>query len=210
MDKKSHWEEMASRKGLQSVMSTRWTDEQCAEGADICISQIRSMAKSISVPTQRVLEIGCGIGRLSEALGCDDYTGIDISEGMIERAKNNHVGDASKNFMVMDFSSKKENLDKRFDLIYTCTVLEHITDECGWMTAIDKIKKMTDNILFIEEIEDTKRIVSNEFDMIRSLSSYLEVMCDEFTLKKFVRFNCLEDSYGAMLFIKREKRRFGV
>lgn len=210
MDKKDHWNDVAKRNGLQAVMSQRWTDDECKNGTLECVKTIRSILNSAQVYPEKVLEVGCGIGRLVESVdGYQKYTGIDISEEMISKAKNSFGSDSVK-FGVMDFSTfddSYKNLGK-FDLVYTCTVLEHVTDQAGWMNAVRKIKEIGKNVLLIEEIEDNRQLVWNEFDMIRSLQAYLDVMCDKFTLTRFERFQCNEDSYGAMLFTPLEKSRF--
>ena len=82
----------------------------------------KDLAFILKYTTQKdkVLDLGCGNGRLYQALGKCNYTGIDNSERLIEIAK-----ETGGNFMVADvFSLPFE--DNTFDKVYSIAVLHHI------------------------------------------------------------------------------------
>ena len=85
----------------------------------------------------RVLDIGCGNGRLYQILKENqvDYTGLDISEELIYIAKNKYpeadfiVGDMKKLFFA-DFT---------FDVIFSIASFHHLLDK---KTRIESLKEM--------------------------------------------------------------------
>jgi SAM-dependent methyltransferase len=83
------------------------------------LSLIPSSARS-------VLDIGCGLGRLTRALAADnrDVVGLDVSPRMIERAKSegSSVGATflEGDFLELDFGNR------RFDCIVSAAALHHM------------------------------------------------------------------------------------
>jgi len=76
-------------------------------------------------PGDKILDLGCGNGRLSQVFKDVDYTGVDNSERLIEIAKRTYP--ASK-FLVED-ALNLPFLDNHFDKIYSIAVLHHIPSE---------------------------------------------------------------------------------
>lgn len=77
----------------------------------------------------RVLEYGCGVGRLMLPLAriSDEVTGIDISTGMLEEAAANLRRENLENFSVFPAASAFEQLgSKRFDFVLSYIVFQHI------------------------------------------------------------------------------------
>ncbi|OHA26147.1 MAG: hypothetical protein A3D52_00490 [Candidatus Taylorbacteria bacterium RIFCSPHIGHO2_02_FULL_44_36] len=79
--------------------------------------------------TKKVLEIGCGIGRLTEFLAdnFNEVFGIDISEEMIEHGKKrlankNNVRLAATDGLTFPFP------DSNFDLVFSFIVFQHMPD----------------------------------------------------------------------------------
>jgi ubiquinone/menaquinone biosynthesis C-methylase UbiE len=78
--------------------------------------------------TNRALDFGCGIGRLSQALTkyYDTVCGVDISHPMINLANHyNKFGKKCK-YYLNDKPNLKTFTDNRFDLIYSNIVLQHM------------------------------------------------------------------------------------
>ena len=86
------------------------------------IEYLESKRKSI----QSVLEIGCGTGvypiKNTKLFNDLEYTGIDFSKTNIEYCKNN----SEFNFISGDFI--KMDLEKKFDLVYSHAVVDHVYD----------------------------------------------------------------------------------
>lgn len=89
----------------------------------------------------RVLEIGCGIGRMME----EGYHGIDISDKMIRLAKNNKPGCG---FYVSD-GREIPFEDSYFDVIYSILVFQHIPFS-GFESYVKEVARtLKDNGRFI-------------------------------------------------------------
>jgi SAM-dependent methyltransferase len=91
----------------------------------------------------RVLEVGCGPGRLSirlARLGLD-VTGLDLDPAMIERAKANagHSSDGrGLSFVVGDVASLAFP-DASFDLVVSTLSMHHWADPAAGLAEIDRV-----------------------------------------------------------------------
>ena len=79
----------------------------------------------------RILDVGCGPGTLTAdlALLCPDglVTGVDISESVIEFARESNPVQANLSFDVVD-AYHLPYLDKSFDVVHAHQVLQHVSD----------------------------------------------------------------------------------
>jgi len=70
-----------------------------------------------------ILDIGCGIGRLLEIItGEINYTGIDNSEGQLQRARGRHQG---RNFLLAEATNLPFEKDS-FDKVFLISLLHHL------------------------------------------------------------------------------------
>lgn len=76
----------------------------------------------------KALEFGAGTGSLSFLLKdyCSSVTLIDTSEGMLEVLKEKIESSNTKNFYPSLFDLEHNDLDDKFDLIYTAMTMHHI------------------------------------------------------------------------------------
>ena len=76
-----------------------------------------------------VLEIGVGTGRLAGRVAplCKEFTGIDISEKTIERAKQNLASFSNVTLILDDFYHYK--FCEQFDIIYSSLTFMHFKDK---------------------------------------------------------------------------------
>src|SRR5919197_5077582 len=91
------WEELAEFNPEWAVLSepeTRfggWDMEEFFRRGTEQIERSMGVAAELGLPERHgsVLDFGCGVGRLSRRLSqsFDRYVGVDISEGMVERAR---------------------------------------------------------------------------------------------------------------------------
>ena len=127
-----------------------------------------------------VLEVGCGAGyyprNLKDYFHGMQYTGTDISETAIEFCKSK----SSFNFICTDFL--KNNLNKKFDLVFSHALIDHVYD-------VD---------LFIEKIID----VSNRFAYVTAYRGYFPDL-----ERHVMRRNNLEGSYYNDISIKQMSKK---
>lgn len=85
----------------------------------------------------RIVDIGCGTGRLAEALkraGYTNYVGFDFASKRVEEARKYLP---THDFRVLDmFSPEAEALIKDADVLTITEVLEHIENDIGLLKSI--------------------------------------------------------------------------
>jgi ubiquinone/menaquinone biosynthesis C-methylase UbiE len=95
--------------------------------------------KSYVKEKERVLDLGCGTGRLYEIFKDKniDYTGVDFSENLVRIAREEH-GDR---FVVGDILSLPFS-DNYFDSVWAIAVLHHIPTKKLRKRALGEIKRV--------------------------------------------------------------------
>jgi ubiquinone/menaquinone biosynthesis C-methylase UbiE len=78
----------------------------------------------------RALDFGCGLGRLTRALGAEfqHCVGVDISERMVEQAQQLNADVSGVSFVVNSADDLRMFSDGEFDLVYSSIVLQHVPD----------------------------------------------------------------------------------
>jgi malonyl-CoA O-methyltransferase len=88
------------------------------------------------------LDLGCGTGRHAVWLANAGatVTGIDFSEGMMEKARAK-PGAEKVRFIVHDLHEGLPFADEAFDLVVSGLVLEHLTDLGGFFAGAHRVLK---------------------------------------------------------------------
>ncbi len=91
------------------------------------VERLREIAREndFAFEGKRVLDFGCGVGRLSLAMAryAKDVVGVDISEGMLKEARK-HCNHGNVEFMLSD--NLEEFGTASFDAIISLITLQHI------------------------------------------------------------------------------------
>jgi SAM-dependent methyltransferase len=134
-DLKNDWEQLAERDALWAILSDKrkeggkWEiDEFMATGVAEIDTVLRHLERIryAPVPNGAVLDFGCGVGRLTQALAPHfaSCIGVDISEQMIQKA------DALNGYAhcryVVNTEAKLPFADATFAFIYSNIVLQHV------------------------------------------------------------------------------------
>ena len=89
-----------------------------------------SHAERLSHPRRResALDFGCGLGRLTRALSrrFESAIGLDLSETMVERARNLNAAVRGCEFRVNTWPDLRDFSEQSFDLVYSGRVLQHL------------------------------------------------------------------------------------
>jgi 2-polyprenyl-3-methyl-5-hydroxy-6-metoxy-1,4-benzoquinol methylase len=131
----------------------------------------------------RVLDIGCGTGRLAVELAKKSLsvTGIDLLNDAVRKAKQR----AEEEYVIVDFvvgDIVNDTLGmKCFDLITSITVLQHITERAAFEKAVEVITdsvKFDGHILILEysPLKCSRQSARSDFYMsARTRSEWIDV-----------------------------------
>jgi ubiquinone/menaquinone biosynthesis C-methylase UbiE len=124
-----------------SWASSFWSDPEIGKKVDdFQMRWLRRYVDQIK-PCQKVLEVGCGVGRFTVRLanrGAQVY-GIDTSPEAIRIMQKKAIPDAR--FEVMDARSLKFQ-DETFEWVFSITVLMHITEVQELFRAVKEILRV--------------------------------------------------------------------
>ena len=141
----AYWEERACRfakegDGLAAV---------CSYGMPAFYNRLIDWCQRLALgrwlrvrPGERVLDVGCGVGRWSCRLAAHgaSVTGVDLSATMIEQARRRAAAQGlagSCRFLVQDLAALE--VEGRFDLILGVTVLQHILEPEALRAAVRRL-----------------------------------------------------------------------
>ncbi|MGA9633932.1 MAG: class I SAM-dependent methyltransferase [Solirubrobacterales bacterium] len=132
------WEELAQFNPEWAVLSepgarfAGWDMDEFFRLGTEQIEQTMGVASELGLPERResVLDFGCGVGRLSRELGrrFERYVGVDISPGMVERARTLNADSANCDFIVNDRPDLSRFADGEFDAVVSFIVLQHLPE----------------------------------------------------------------------------------
>jgi SAM-dependent methyltransferase len=126
------WEDLAAADPIWAVLGTRCElDRFLATGeTDVEIALATSAELGRPVARDRVLDFGCGMGRVARPFAARfrEYVGIDVAEGMVARARELHADLRNCTFVASSGPDLAVFRDGSFDLVYSSLVLQHLPD----------------------------------------------------------------------------------
>lgn len=130
------WERLAEADALWAVLTApgrkggRWDVDQFFATGEAEIAHVIAAAESLGRPArrERALDFGCGVGRLTRALGTRfaEAVGIDISAGMVEQARRLNAAFPACEFRVNAASDLGLLETGSFDFVYSSIALQHV------------------------------------------------------------------------------------
>ena len=94
---------------------------------------------ALATPGRKILDVGCGNGRLISALDipADDYLGIDSSDALLAIAESRHP---DYHFLSGDILDLDTAVSGRYDSIFCLAVLPHIPSAGLRIKALENLK----------------------------------------------------------------------
>lgn len=95
---------------------------------DIELVLHRVAAKGIEVHRGKALDFGCGVGRLTQALGLhfEECCGVDIAPSMIRLAREHNRRGPHCRYELNSHPDLRLFVDNTFDFVYSTLVLQHM------------------------------------------------------------------------------------
>lgn len=187
-------------KSIKEEGRNPWMDEEHWKDSEGDTAEICNLYLN---PGDRVLDVGCGTGRmLSYFSGVEKY-GIDISIDMAEMSRKKGIEACMGN--VEDLPYK----DASMDLVICTDVLEHVFDLYKALSEINRVVKIGGYIILrVPQDEDLSPYLDPsypfEYVHLRLFSkSSLELYCTKVFRMKFLQ---ARDSYEIV--VKNEWKRF--
>jgi len=130
------WTELGERDPLWAVYVAadkrggRWDPEQfLATGREDVAAAVEWLSElDVGPRWPKVLDFGCGAGRLSQALAehADEVVGVDVSPPMLDVARKLDRSDGRCRFVLNETSDLAQFAAHSFDLVYSELVLQHL------------------------------------------------------------------------------------
>jgi len=132
---KNNFETGAKDNALSVVLSgkqgRKWEVNEFFETGEKEIREVIDYLKllNINLGKQKVLDFGCGVGRLTQALVpyFSECAGVDISENMIKKADEFNKYGKKCRYIVNTADNLKMFPDNYFDFVYSNITLQHIS-----------------------------------------------------------------------------------
>ncbi len=103
-------------------------------------------------PEERVLEIGCGMGRYTLLLAHRRYAveGMDISPGLLDRLRGFDGGRHAIPLHCADIAEPPADLEGKFDVALGLFTLHHVHDMAACFAGIRRVLRPGGRVLFLE------------------------------------------------------------
>jgi ubiquinone/menaquinone biosynthesis C-methylase UbiE len=98
----------------------------------------RAFLRRAVTPGARALDLGCGAGDFTAALGRAgaEAIGADVAEAALRRARARHPG---ASFERVPIDGPLPFADNRFELVWASEVIEHVADTARWLSEVRRV-----------------------------------------------------------------------
>ncbi len=132
------WNELAELDPYWAILTRpglrygAWDSDEFFATGEVEIDMVMRRAAQLGHPEgrERALDFGCGLGRLTRPLAgrFEECVGVDISEGMVQGARELNADVPGATFVVNPAEDLRRFEDASFDLVYSVIVLQHVPD----------------------------------------------------------------------------------
>ncbi len=148
----SSWEQWGRLDPLWAIITIdgkefgRWDLDEFFNTGHETIHSLWSTASELGLPhaTRRALDFGCGVGRLTRALGehVDQVIGLDVAPSMIRLAHEYNAEQGNLTFLIHDDTDLHRFEDGRFDVVCCLLVLQHLASDRDILTYIEEFVRV--------------------------------------------------------------------
>ncbi|MFH0989943.1 MAG: TIR domain-containing protein [bacterium] len=203
------WDFRAGQPGLLPVMSLRYSPVQREKYSGSYVKAVlRFLGSDIS--GKHVLEVGCGIGRITAPLlsKARTVTSIDLCERMIERARELVVGCGQKTKRLEFKRCFIQELDTRrkYDVAVCSLVLIHNVEDAQFKSAVEKMCRCAETVYVFEDV--TRGRTTSPHARFRSKEDLeQEFKLNGFVLKKNRPYKLFRDDIVFLKFNRLEQQK---
>ncbi len=150
--KGSSWEEWGQVDPLWAIVTQDgkefggWDLDEFFATGQATINSLWATASGLGLPRthDRGLDFGCGIGRLTRALGAHvgQVTGVDISPSMVSQAEAHHAHLDNLRFAVHGEPTLAAYGDGSFDVVCSLLVLQHLPSDDAITTTLRELVRV--------------------------------------------------------------------
>lgn len=142
------------------------------DAAEMLTEVVRDYSKPPmrAVAGEPVLDLGCGLGRLTAAVSgrLDDYNfrsvvvGVDIAPRMVEEAARTNYGQL---YLVGDGRTLHQFASGQFSLVYSVTVFQHIPHDAkvDYLNEIHRVLSDDGRLIFTWSEGDTEQFLCHQW-----------------------------------------------
>lgn len=129
-----------------AALANRWWDENGPQKPlhHLNPARLGYVAKQLPLRGNKILDVGCGGGLLSEALAREGavVVALDLAEELIEIAKLHlYESNVKVDYRLQSVESLAEEMAGQFDAITCMEMLEHVPDPSSILRACEKLLK---------------------------------------------------------------------
>ncbi len=129
-----------------------------------------------------VIEVGCGDGDQLALLNCAEYTGVDISEQVLESCRNRFKNDPSKSFMRL-----AELGDRQSDLALSLDVVYHLVEDEVFHAHMQQLTVSASQFLIVYSSNtDKQQLIQGKHIRHRKFTDWLEKHASNWKLDEHI------------------------
>ena len=160
-DLRENWDGFGKTDPLWAILTdqgkrkNKWNPEEFFKTGEQQVAADLGYLESLGIQPKKgtALDFGCGVGRLTQALGryFAEVRGVDIAPTMIDLAgKYNRLGAACK-YYVNETDSLQIFADQSFDFVYSQITLQHMEPRYAKRYILEFLRVMAnDGVLFFQ------------------------------------------------------------